>query len=457
VAGSSKPRATWLRWPQPSIRATVAIVATVGFALALLRGTASRFFFDAQMYWLGADAAISGNDFYTAGGLGIRGALSAFVYIPAALVTQLVGEDFEAASVLVQNSLLIALVGAVLIPAIASYHVRLRPVHIWVSMLGTFVMLGGFAPYPLMDVWATASVLAGIFLLARRQWWSVLLGGIALGVAVNLRPAHLVPVALLLVVWAVYRWRSALFALVGAAAAFLPQVIVNKDFVGDPSPFPVQTFLITDIQSQYASFTVRYDTVPYGGTDPRLFFCSPDYAEAVVGNIPGSSGELAGSYAGHLGSALVFMAQKVAAALHWSFSTPYSEPPGAFSALTPIVVIVSAVGILALVRAAIRSRRARWSPVLPMLFALWLGCLSTLAVSAPEARFALPVVLVGLVGILVVLPTRRLDLAGIRDRAVWPWVLGAVCLSVALVLVGLSGLSHPAPPGDVDAAICSVE
>jgi hypothetical protein len=431
----------------------MAAAALVGFVVALLRGPAPRFFYDAQMYWLGADAVLRGGDFYVDGGLGIRGAISAFVYTPAALVAPLVGDG---PAVLAQNSVLIALVGAVLVPAIASRVLPIRALHVWISTAVTVLMLGGFAPYPLMDVWATALLLAGLLLLVGSRWWLALLGGIALGVAVNLRPAHLVAVALALVVWAIYRWRMVPLAAIGFGAALIPQVLVNRAFAGASSPYPVQTFLITDIQAQYASFTVRYDTVPFAGTDPRLFFCSPDYAAEVVGRIPDSSGALALSFLGNLPSALAFVAQKVAAALHWSFLTPYAEPAGSFSPLTPVVIVVSAVAIVALIRAATRGGALRTSPVILMLVATWLGCLATLAASAPEARFALPVVLIGVVGALTLLPGRG-GPAGRSDvlRSSWPWITASVALAAVVMVLGLIGLSHPAEPDEAE--ICAVD
>jgi len=430
--------------------------AVVGFFLSLLRGPAAAFFYDAQMYWLGAKAVVRFDDFYLDGGLGIRGALSAFVYSPAALVARVFGDDASGVAVLVQNAVLISLVGAVIVPAIASRVVALRPTHVWVSTIIAVLVLGGFAPYPLMDLWAAALLLVAIVLLMRRPWWSSILAGGALAAAVNLRPAHLVPAILILLVWAVYRWRSAWLPLLGAAAALFPQVVVNHVFVRAFSVFPTDTFLITNIQAQYASFTVRYDTVPFAGTDPRLFFCSPDYASEVVGRIPASSGELASSFLGNLPAAILFMSQKVAATLHWAPITPYAEPAGTFSPLTLLVIAVCAIGILALVRAAVRTASMRKSPLLPMLFVLWLGCLATLAVSAPESRFALPVVLVGLVGVLVALPVRAsLRVSVLTTRSVWPWIAGTVVLSALLLALGLSGLAHPAPAGDATAATCA--
>jgi hypothetical protein len=455
AADSAGVRSRTLRY-LGSVPGAVVAAGAVGFVLLLLRGASGRFFFDAQMYWLGADAFLSLDNFYLEGGLGIRGALSAVVYTPAALFARVFGEDASGVGVLIENSLLIVAIGALIVPWIVSRLVPVGARHIWISMAVSVLFLGGFAPYPLMDLWATALLLVGIALLTRRRWWSVALAGLTLGAAVNLRPAHLVPVVLVVAVWLVYRWRSSLFAVAGIALAFVPQLVVNRYFGGAWSPFPLQTFLITDIQAQYASFTVRYDTVPFAGTDPRLFFCSPDYASDVVSAIPSSSGELAVSYLQNLPSALLFMSQKVAAALHWSFLTPYSEPAGGFSVLTPLVIGVSAVGILALVRAAVSSSSMKRSPLLAMLFALWIGCLATLVVSAPESRFALPVVLVDLVGALVIVPRAKAPgLSRLRDRGVWPWAIGAVALSVLLLVLGLSGLAHPAAAGDATAAICA--
>jgi len=433
----------------------MAIAAVAVFIAAVLRGPSPQFFYDAQMYWLGANAVVGAGDFYIDGGLGIRGAISAFVYTPAALVSPLIGQG---PAVLVQNAVLIAFLGAVLIPLLAS---RVRPisaVHVWISATLIAIVLNGFAPYPLMDLWATAFLLVGIFALVVSNWWASLLGGLALGVAVNLRPAHLIAVGLLLLVWGVYKWRMAPLAVVGLVGAFVPQVLVNRAFAASSSPYPVQTFLITDIQSQYASFTVRYDTVPFAGTDPRLFYCSPDYATEVVGRIPDSSSALAVSFLHNPPEALAFVAQKVSAALYWSFLTPYSEPAGATSFLAPLVLTISAAGIVGLIFATTRKGAIKSSPVGLMLLAMWVGTLATLAASAPEARFALPVVLVGVAGILAIVPARLSSIASAKVLLrVWPWIAAGVFVLAVVTVLGIVGLSHPAPPGDATAEICSVE
>lgn len=422
----------------------------VGFLLSLVHGTAPAFLYDASKYWDAANALISGADAYVAGGLDIRGVLSAVIYVPAALVSQLVGAEAAAVAVLIQNALVIAAVGSVIVPGIVRLMVPARQSYIVLSAVMTSLLLAGFAPYTLLDQWALAFLLAGVLLVFSKNPIALIVGGLSLGVAINLRPAMLVPVALGAILWTTFNWRRAVLPAAGFGAAFVPQMVVNKLVRGEIRPWPLDTFLVTNIQAHYASFTVRYDTVAFDDSrDPRQFYCSPDLAAAVVVDPPTDSVGLATAFLREFPSSLLFLSEKVASSLQWSWATPYSDSPGAFSWLALIVVPVSVVGLLALIYRAL-SKESR-IPALTLL-AIWFGSVATIVFSAAEARFAIVIVMIGAIGCLTISPVSRRN--RVFSRRVYVWVGVGVALITGLFFFAATGLANAAAPGDVTISEC---
>lgn len=429
--------------------------AALAFAVAVLHGPASSFVYDAGGYWVGARSIVEGwavADVYNAGWLAVRGIGTVSIYLPSVLFHEIGGTPAGQIAVLIQNAMLIACVGAVLIPQMIRLIAPLRAVQVWVSAVGTASLLSGFAPYPLMDLWAASFVLAGLLLVCKRGGGALLAGGVLLGLAVNLRPAYLVPVGLAAVIWAAFRWRSSPWALAGGLASVLPQVISNRLLAGSWSPWPVQSFVVTNIQTQYAAFVVRYDTVAFApSSSPQQFYCNPQMASAVAGHVPSSSPELLQAFLANLGDATLLVGEKIAATLFWSFVTPYSNPPGDKSALTVVVLAVTALGTVAVVGLLVRRRDWRRAPLLPALIAVLVGSLVTLAVATPEARFAMPLVLIGILGCVTLIPSRD-GAAGRRANLVM--FLAAAALAAGLFGLGTVGLAHPATAGDVTATQC---
>jgi hypothetical protein len=299
-------------------------------------------------------------------------------------------------------------------------------------------------------------LLGALLLLGRKSLWLLTAGGLVIAAAVNLRPAYIVPAALAGIVWMIFFWRRAHWPALGAIIAFAPQVITNMVVMGSWKPWPTLTSKITAIQAQYAGYTIRYDTIAYvKSPSPRQFFCSPELASAAGGQFPKSTGELLAFFANSFPESLSFMAQKVAASLSWSLATPYEAPPsGGLSLMAIAVATVSSAGFLALIWHFLRQQAGSRSPVIPVLLAVWLGSVATLVFATPETRFALPILLIGLIGCVVATSrvTRRIPLTA---KAV-AWAEGAAVLAILLLWLGTAGLSHPAPPGDVAAATCRV-
>jgi hypothetical protein len=116
-----------------------------------------------------------------------------------------------------------------------------------------------------------------------------------------------------------------------------------------------------------------------------------------------------------------------------------------------LVTVVAVVGAMGVVRATFRHG---WRAVsLPQAGALiaWAGSVLTLATSATETRFALPLLLVGIAGCALL----SAEGPGVpRTRAGRAW-LAATTLTVAVIFgAGVWGLQHPVE-GDVTVTGCA--
>lgn len=427
-----------------------AVLVTV-FLGTLARGT-RPVDFDALYYWIAAGKVIGTAD-TPPGFIEARGALSALIYVPAALLTELLGAGGALVAVLLQNSLLVALVAAFLLPRLAG-----RPHDPWTLWGGAalvLVLVSPFAPYALVDLYPAVALLLAMLLLRSRHPVALGSAGFLLAFAVGVRPSFLVPVLLLVVVVGLHRLRVLLPVGGGAALGLLPQSLVNLYVHGTPLPWPVDSAGLVRLQASYASYVVRYDTVP-AAPQPQLFHCSPAMAELVPDPPPDGLFELARHLLATLPDSLLFALEKVGAAFLWGWSTPYAaigEP--AVTALGVVVALVSGIGVVSVVRpvlgrvrgpAAERSEAWGWAVIAG-------GSALTLVSSTPEARFALPVVLVGVVGCTAAIAQRHRLGDASWGRVPW-WLPGAV-LAALLLGAGAAGMTHPAPPGDVTPATCS--
>jgi hypothetical protein len=242
--------------------------------------------------------------------------------------------------------------------------------------------------------------------------------------------------------------------LVGIAVALAPQAVLNRMWGLTVLPWPDRTVELSNMQALYASFVVRYDTYVSGGTTSQLFYCDPRLAADVHADkdYVRSTGDLAGWMLSHLPHSLVFSGQKVAAALHWPLSTPYYAPGaavnGVFAGLITAIAVVGAVG---LARATFRAgpRQATLAQVAAVV--AWAGSLLTLVTSAPETRFATPLVVIGIGG-CAVLVSDGIHLP--RNGRGWIWAVAGLLAVVAVYGLGVSGMAHPVM-GAVNGPICA--
>lgn len=431
----------WTRWQILAVVATAALVRGVG-----------AFVFDARLYWDAASSILTGGP-TSQGYFDLRGVLTAVTFAPSTVITLLIGPSSAGFAVLLQNSVLIGWAAGFLVPAV------IRPWRVigtrarWVGAGLSWLALGGFAPYPLMDLYAALAVTGAAALLSRHSRMSLIAAGVLLGYAINLRPAY-VPVVVLLAIVTLFarRWRAGLVA-AGLLVGLVPQIVFNYVRYHSRSPFPVSTGSLVALQTGYASFTVRYDTVPWSGPDPRQFFCSPAMATSL-GSLPTTTGELLGVFVRNLPRSALFAVEKVSAALHWPLSIPYlSANPGVDALFAGGITVMTVFGIFYLLGMPTARRavtdRTLWE-AWALVVAFTVGTVLTLVGAATEARFALPLVFLGVSGVTCLvdagsgcLRRHRLSTAGV------------LLVAVAVIGFGYSGLAHPAPPGGADTAVCA--
>ncbi|MFF5227378.1 hypothetical protein [Dactylosporangium sp. NPDC000521] len=448
-------------------------------AAALLAATAAQgpaggFVYDAAHYFDGSLALFTAADTVRVGDLDFRGALTPLVYAPAALAEHLVTGAGRYA-VLLENALLVALVGGFLLPRIAA-----RPAAVWVCAPLTWLVAARFAPFPLMDLPAVAAFLTAVWLALRPNplrsnplrpdapradalrpdplrpdapradalragtAWCLGLAGVAAGVTVNLRPAYLLPLAALGGVVVVTRRWPALWFAAGVVAGSLPQVAFNALRGSAPGLTPPGTADLAGFQAGYASYVVRYDTIEPAAGAPQQFYCDPSMAAAVDGRLAASTGGLVRALLTNLPESALFLAEKVAAALAWSWSTPYSAAATAehYELTVPVVLIVAA-GIVA----ACRTPGARTLAVLAA------GVCASLMTSATETRFALPLVLLAVAG-CALLTGPAGGSGGTRPRPV-RFAVVVLVAAAAVSAVAALGVAHPLPPGPATPAVCA--
>lgn len=439
------------------------LAGLVAFGIQWVHGRAPAFLYDAAQYWGGAAAMIAGKSPLVPGGLTTRGVFTAFVYLPPAFVTGLSEPKAAVWTVLAWNALLGAVVSVVLIPRIAglfSSHPLAPPraTQIWVSALLGGFLLSGFARFPLVDVWAAALALAGFYgLVVGRRWWWLSLAGASLTVASNLRPAMIAPVLLAVLVLLLVRARPIVIAAPAAALAASPQVLFNVLEWGLWSPVPHDTIPLSVVQAGPAPYTIRYDTVAFADQAPQQWYCDPHYAALLAHDTkPSNQLEVIASAFRHLPDSLWFLVRKAAAGLQWSLATPYGNPPvEATDPMGFVILIVSVFGLAALILRAVRVRSDRPALVTTLaMLGFWFGALATIVFSTPETRFALPLVLVGLIGTVSAAP-QWLDLRA-PSRSGLVTTGCALLVAVGLFLAGAEALGYHMPPGPLtDAAACS--
>ena len=447
-AVAHRDRTPWLRDRTPWL------VGVSYFAATLLRGTGD-FRFDAFFYWLGAQDLLgtipAGSPEFP---WSVRSVLTAVVYTPAAAFTSVTSDSLAPLAVLAQNAAVLAWVAGFLIPMVVRAWRPMSSQARWGTAALAWVLLSGFARYPLVDIYPAIACLALVVLVRSRRWYVLLLGGVVAGVALNLRPSYLLALAGIAIVALLWRgWRGLLLP-VGAGLALVPQVAFNAVRYGIASALPLDSNALLGFQTSLATYTVRYDTV-FNSNTPQLFYCSPEMAQRLGSEMPTTTGGFAGTMLENLPTSLGFALEKIGASLHWPLSTPYTIPsPGLDLPFALLVTAVSVIGCAILVRRLFLQLRRSYRQLGPDLVALVVlaaGSVLTIVGSASESRFALALVLVGLVGCASVINT-PIRVAW-RDHRWAVLVTGALLLGV--IALGYAGLDSPLPQGVYSVLDCA--
>ena len=435
------------------LNSAAALLTVIAFCVA--RGPTDSFLYDAAQYWNGPIALVNGTNAADVGALSMRGALTPLVYLPPAFVSSALGQVSAGWAVLVWNSLLAAAVCVFLLPRIAAV---VAPggtlVRIWLSAVLGGAVFSGFAQHPLLDTWAVFAALTGFYLLVRgHRWWTAVLAGIAFAVSVNLRPSYVVPLAIAVAVLLVVNRRGVGLMVAGAVLGLIPQFVLNLVHYGLVGVVPYGTSSLSAVQAAQATYAVRYDTILGLDRHPQQWYCDPVYAARVVGDSdPKDQWGVVASIVDNLPHSLWFLTEKAAASLQWSAVTPYAHAPGAAISLTALLTVgIASTGLVALVVRAVLARHDRVTFVVTLsILGFWLGSLAALVLSTPETRFAIPLVAVGLVGILTAVPTRIPSRQSARPVVIG--IAASVLVSLALFGAGRAGLAHPVPPGPLQSA-----
>lgn len=272
-------------------------------AIAVFMSAGERaFVYDSLNYWTIAGQFRSDEGGFTATGYDdeLRGYSWPLVLYVCQRVALLLGIAPETA-VLLLNSALLALLGVVLLPALAarlldgSAHWCVAPA---VCVLALRVLWGGYAPYPLTDVPAVVLLVAAALLLWQPTVVRCLSGGLAVGLATNMRPAFLAACAVAVAAGAwqrasresrrrltvhVQRFVLAACVMVGIAAALVPQAAINVVVHDRASPLPLRSGDIAKLQFAEGLRYQKYATTLDGTRgDPGIFYCDPAGARLLA-------------------------------------------------------------------------------------------------------------------------------------------------------------------------------
>lgn len=392
--------------------ATAFLLAFAAFLTAALLLGQKPFYFDAAEYWRMADSFTHDGHFSLLSfeNTGVRGYALPLIYHlfrrsvePFTTNPQLMVMAF--------NSALFALIGSVLAPRLA----RLAwPERSWTVVrrlvLSALILVfwSGYLSYPLSDFPALAAAMLAIIAVSAADSRLAMLGaGVAAGLALNMRPAYilLIPLLLAVVAWdwwqrrerrdRVLPWRRLaclLLFLLGIAVVCLPQVLSQHDKFDNYSPIPGGNSLAS------FQYTAGLELQSFGGYigndhDQMMEYLDPN-TDSLLAELPGEtvsgSGEYVELMAKHpLTMGGVFLRHLVNG-LDQRYTTPYVDRldfPGQLLLRLGGFLLVF-LGLLRVIwpRARRQLGVARWR--YPAI--LVLVCASSLP-SAIETRFLLPI------------------------------------------------------------------
>jgi hypothetical protein len=352
------------------------------------------------------------------------------------------------------NSVLIALLGGVLLPALAAIA---WPERRWDLLprlaLGALLLIfwSGYLSYPLSDFPALTAATFALIAVSRADsplWLG--LAGLAAGYAVNARPAYvlLLPLVFVVLAWTWWRERSRMPAglprralcvgalVVGLLIVTVPQSLYEHRASGSYGPLPGGDEL-TSLQLSAGLKMQRYETF-VGGPNPAMEYMDPATG-SIRGELPGGRVSGTGKYLGIIAENPLTMAgvflRHIVNGFDQRYTTPYVEhlepPARRILRLAGFLLVFLALFRLIWPRGRRSLGDARWRYPLTLL-----ACCATVPASAVETRYALPAfVLAAMVVLTPGWPDPRERVAGLRRFRTLG--VAAVCLVAYLILVGL--------------------
>lgn len=441
-------------------RSPALLGTVVSFVLALvvaLPQGEKPFYYDSGAYWALGERFLRDGEFALLNfDNGLRGyALPLLLYGYRELSEALSIDPSLAVKIF--NAAVLACIGGVLAPALARLAWPERPWGPVRRVALTIVLLvfwHGYLSFPLSDFPALALALLAIVAVSRHEspaW--LFIAGVAAALAINLRPAYIliVVVLILLLAFAGFKARraphtgilrlSAGFAalVLGFALVSLPQSLAMQRYHDTASFVPGAAVDLTSFQLGSGLVLQRYDT--YVGTaapGPLMRYIDPVgerlLAEQEGGTIPGSAEYLDLILTRPIAMAGVF-SRHVINGLDPRYPTPYIERLDTSGSNRPLRLAGFLLVFLALLRLGWPAARRELGPAnwhYPLALAV---LAATVIPSAIETRFMLPVYLLCYVLVLAGLwpnPVGARD-AGPR-RLVKPAVI-AVAYAVFMVVV----------------------
>lgn len=334
-----------------------------------------------------------------------RGVLSSVIYLPPSFI----GAKFLEPSVfgtyiyvlvMIQNAALVSWISVYLLPKISGLFAP--PKHstvVFTSVLGVYA-LRSFVPYSLVDIWAVAFLLSGCYLIYANKIGKLVVAGLVLGISFNLRPSYLITLVLILGFVLFHRKTKAVFVVLGFTLAQAPQVLFNWFNYQTLSIVPIGLAKMGGLNLGLDGSSIRYDSMGYskffsGGVS----FCDQAMYELVSTSGAASRFDLVKIYFFNLEEFVPFYLKKLAAAFWWPVDIPYYDHnPIVNSVFGAVILFIFVFGFGYIIRMVFRSSGWIARQSLVAVF-VGVGFLANLFLYHSEARYGLPLVLLGIVGL----------------------------------------------------------
>jgi hypothetical protein len=410
------------RWGARTAPVAFAIAFTGTLAVALIQG-AKPFYGDSASYWSLATSFTRNGHFSLLNFESpVRGyALPLINYVLEAFGNGVHWTQSSVAKVF--NVMLFAVIGTVLAPQIAE---NTWPQHRWnvprrIALTTLLIVFwSGYLNYPLSDFPGLALALLALVAIARPdKAGAMLIAGIAVGLAIDVRPAYL-PLAPMLVVIVALTWfdrrrtqhggpaRRVLcmgLLVVGVAVASLPQSLTSDRHYHTWSFLPGGPAHLTQEQLTKGMYLQRYDTFVEPPASAFQVVYRDEAGMRLMRQVRGgaitSSGQYMEMIVDHPVTMAGLIARHIINGLDMRYSTVYVEhldSGGHLWLRLPGFLLV----FLALVRVLWPAARRGLGPARWRYPVALLACCLTSVVTAIETRYMLPVWLLG--SMLVLIP-----------------------------------------------------